>query len=103
MKDRREQLEKLLEADPDDAFVTYALAMEHLKHGEPERAIPWLDRTLEIDPATHYAYFQKAKAYQALGRMDDALAAADAGVNSATVAGDAKALGELQELRSALS
>lgn len=103
MPDRREQLEKLLEADPEDAFVTYALAMEHLKQGEPSQAIRWLDRTLELDPTSHYAYFQKAKAFAETGKMDDAIAAADAGVASARAAGDAKALGELQELRASLA
>lgn len=103
MPDRREQLEKLLEADPDDAFVTYALAMEHIKHGEPSQAIRWLDRTLELDANSHYAHFQKAKAYADMGSLDDAIAAADAGVASAKSAGDGKALSELQDLRASLA
>lgn len=102
MTDRLAQLEKMLEADADDAFVTYALALEHLKAGRPDQAIHFLDRTLELDPRSHYAYFQKAKAYQGKGETDAAIAAADAGIASAQADGDAKALSELQELRSML-
>ena len=41
---RLEQLLQFHERDPKDAFITYGIAMEYLKAGNPERAIEWFDR-----------------------------------------------------------
>ncbi|MEM1108282.1 MAG: tetratricopeptide repeat protein [Planctomycetota bacterium] len=102
MSDRLEQLTKLLAADPEDADVPYMIALEHAKADDPEAAVEWLDKALNLDPSYHYAYFQKAKMLSELGEDDDALAAVDAGVAKATADGNAKAVGELQELRLAM-
>ena len=55
------QLEKLLALDPADAFVLYALAMEHAKLAEKDRAFAYFDRCIAADPAYCYAYFHKAR------------------------------------------
>lgn len=102
MPDRLEQLQKLLAADPSDADVPYMIALEHAKLDDPAAAVDWLDKTIALDPAYHYAYFQKAKMLSELGEDDDALAAVDAGIARANADGNAKATGELQELRQAL-
>ena len=89
-------------ADPDDPDLAYMIALEHAKADDPEEAITWLDKALELKPTYHYAYFQKAKMQSELGEDDDALATLDTGIASARDHHDAKALGELQELRAAL-
>jgi len=102
MTERLEQLQKLLDLDPADPFVTYGLAMEHLKLGQTQEALEFLDQTIELDANYHYAYFQKAKALHDLGQTDQAIAAVETGIGTATQAGDAKAISELTDLRSML-
>ena len=102
MPNRLEQLQKLLAADPEDADVPYMIALEHAKAGDPAEAVTWLDKALLIDPGYHYAYYQKAKMLSEQGEDDDALAAVDAGIARASADCNAKAVGELQELRLAM-
>jgi tetratricopeptide (TPR) repeat protein len=90
-----EQLEKMLQADPADAFVLYALAQEHAKAGRHEAAVQYYDRCLGADPAYCYAYFHKARSLEAMGRDDDAMETLRQGVDAARTAGDAHALSEL--------
>jgi len=91
-----EQLEKLHAADPNDTFVLYALAQEHAKAGEHDRAIQRYDQCLAIDPAYCYAYYHKARAQESAGRPEDADATLRAGLDAARAAGDDKALSEIQ-------
>ncbi|MEM9348294.1 MAG: tetratricopeptide repeat protein [Planctomycetota bacterium] len=99
MSERLEQLQKLFTIDPNDADLPYMIALEHGKAGDTDEAIAWLDKTIELNAHYHYAYFQKAKLLDEEGEIDDAVAVLDQGIALATKAGDAKALGELQELR----
>ncbi|MEO1235816.1 MAG: hypothetical protein AAFX76_03400, partial [Planctomycetota bacterium] len=88
--------------DPHDADVPYMIALEYAKDGDHAAALGWLDKTLKLDPAYHYAYFQKTKVHSAAGDAAAARAAADAGIKRATADGNTKAVGELEELRAAL-
>ena len=97
--DRLDQLQKLFEADPNDADLPYMIALDYAKAGNTPLALEWLDKTIAINAHYHYAYFQKAKLLDEDGEGADALIAIDEGIRLATEAGDAKALGELQELR----
>ena len=98
MTDRTAQLTQLLEADPNDPFVTYALAMEHRKTGAHDDAVRWFDRTLEIDPDYHYAYFHKARVLEEANQPEAALACARQGLERARAGGDAKTIAELEDL-----
>ncbi len=90
-----EQLERLLAADPDDSFVHYALALEHAKAGDHDRAAESFDRCLALDELYCYAYFHKARSLEASGRKDDAKATLEAGLHAARRASDQKAIGEI--------
>lgn len=103
MTDRLAQLESLHRAEPDDPFLTYGIALEHMKAERFDDAISWFDQTLGLDSKYCYAYFQKAKALSELGQDDDAIRVLDEGIATAAEAGDAKAQGELIELRESLS
>lgn len=92
------QLEKLLAADPNDAFVLYGLAMEHAKVGQIERAIEFFDRCLACDPAYCYAYFHKARVLGEAGQPDRAIEALRAGQIAARGAGDSHAAAKMQDL-----
>ena len=44
MSDRLRQLQKMLERQPDDAFLLYGVAMEHKKAGDAAGALEYLGR-----------------------------------------------------------
>jgi hypothetical protein len=95
------QLEKLLAADPRDAFVLYGLAQEHAKAGGPAghgRAVEFYDRCLAVDPLYCYAYFHKARSLVAVGLGAEAAQTARAGIAAARKAADAHAEAELTGL-----
>lgn len=93
-----EQLHRLLEVDPTDAFTLYAIAQEHLKRGEAVEAVGYFDRCLASDPGYLYAYYHKARALEGAGRMDEALACARVGLAAARGAGEGHAESELASL-----
>lgn len=93
-----EQLEKLLAADPTDAFVLYGLAQEHAKAGRFDRAIEFFDRCLSSDAGYCYAYYHKARVQAELGRHDEAARTVRSGIEAAGRAGDAHAAAELGSL-----
>jgi tetratricopeptide (TPR) repeat protein len=90
-----EQLSKLLEAEPGDAFLMYGIAQEHFRLGDFAQAVAWYDRTIAADPTHGYAYFHKARALEADGRWDEAVRTLRAGIGVARAAGDQKAWSEL--------
>jgi len=93
-----EQLEKLLSAEPDDAFTLYALAHEHAKQGRHPEAIAFYDRCLESDPDYTYAYYHKARSQEAAGDTESACATLETGLKVARRIGDAKGTGEIAAL-----
>jgi tetratricopeptide (TPR) repeat protein len=90
-----EQLERLLAADPGDAFVLYGLAQEWARRGDVGRAAEFYDRCLAADPGYLYAYFHKARALEGAGRREEALAALRSGAAMARRAGDSHAVSEI--------
>lgn len=95
---RGDQLQRLLEADPNDAFLWYGLAQERAKLGDHAAACLAYDRALALDPAYHYAHFHKARSLAAAGHHHHALACAKQGLASARALRDLKAAGELEAL-----
>lgn len=93
-----EQLEKLLAADPGDAFLLYGLAQEHAKQGAHKVAVEFYDRCLVADPAYCYAYYHKARSLDAMEKRDDAVATLRAGLKAAKSAGDSHAASEIAAL-----
>lgn len=102
MSDRLEQLTRFFEADPNDAFTAYAIALEHHKAGQTDEALAWLDRTLALDADFAYAYFQKAKMLTGRGETDAAKTELQTGIAAADRANDEKARRELTELLNTL-
>lgn len=99
---RLARLQRMLEADPNDAFCLYSIGFEHAREGRHEEAIGWYERTMLADGHYHYAWFQKAKSLIALHREPEARDVLRDGLTRATSAGDAKAVSELRELLSVL-
>jgi len=60
-------------------FVNRAWVMVHT--GQPAEALRWLDKAFAVDPnVTGVAILMRCRAYQALGRYDDAIAACEKSV-----------------------
>lgn len=72
----QEALEAFLNAhdcSPKHAITLYNLGYTFLQMGEPEQAIPWLERALRRDSKYLSALFQLGVAYEQLDRRDEAL------------------------------
>jgi tetratricopeptide (TPR) repeat protein len=94
-KTRKEQLEELLELDPDDSFVRYGLAMEHVSAGQDEEAMRYLRELIRRDPEYVPAYLQAGRALIRLGEDDEARTTLRTGITVATRKGDEHAAGEM--------
>jgi tetratricopeptide (TPR) repeat protein len=62
--------------------------MELAAAGRPAEAIDQFDKVISLDPDYATAYFRKGDLLAEAGRLDDARAALQAGVNAAQRAGD---------------
>ncbi|MHC4092340.1 MAG: tetratricopeptide repeat protein [Planctomycetota bacterium] len=94
----REQLEKLLAAEPDDVFLNFGLAMELAKEEPYEPALRQFDRVLALEPDYCAAYYQKARLLLSQGHNDEARQVLTAGIEAAQRCGDAHAANEMGEL-----
>lgn len=99
---RLEQIEKMLAADPDDAFLNFALAMEYVNAERPEDAVNQFARVCEIDPNHVAAYSQRATLLVALDRKAEARSVLEAGLAAAGRAGDSHGADHIRESLSLL-
>jgi len=99
---RIEQIRRMLQAEPDDVLLNFALAMELMNAGRNEQALLQFDRVLEIDPHYTAAYIQKAKLLASLGRSDEAREVLRAGIAAAESAGDSHSTDKMTELLQAM-
>jgi Tfp pilus assembly protein PilF len=94
---RLDQLTKLHAADPADPDLTYMIALEHAKAGDPDTALIWLDKTLALKPTYCYAFYQRAKMFLEKGEDDQAKDVLRTGMKTAATA-DPHAFSEMQTL-----
>jgi tetratricopeptide (TPR) repeat protein len=95
---RLDKLMQMLEADPRDAFVLYAIAQEKAGAGDWAAAIGFYGRCLEVDPDYCYAWYHKAVAEQESGDAAAAVRTLESGILAAQRAGDSKAQNEMSGL-----
>lgn len=98
----REQIEGMLESDPDDVFLNYALACLQSTSGEVETALDTFDRVIALDANYVAAYFQKGQALARSGNPSSARKALNAGIEVARAVGDSHAEGEMTEFLTTL-
>lgn len=103
MSDRLAKLQKILAADPSDAFTLYGVAQEYAKLGDVAKAVEHYDLCLKADPTYAYASYHKAKLLSEHERVPEAVATINQGIGIARAARDAKALSELQTLLDTLT
>jgi tetratricopeptide (TPR) repeat protein len=94
-KSRKQQLEEMLELDPNDSFLRYGLAMEFAGSGQDEEAVRCLRELLSRDAGYVPAYLQAGRALIRLGEDDQAREILRAGITVASRAGDSHAAGEM--------
>ena len=93
---RMQQLLRLLEREPNDAFLLYGLALEHKKANDLNAAIEYLNRVIQVDPGYCYAYHQRGLAYESLGDLESARRSYREGIEAAARKGDAHARSEIE-------
>ena len=99
---RLQQLLKMLEREPNDAFLLYGVAMEHKKADRAVEAVEYLSRTIAADALYCYAFYQMGQVHEQQGDLEAAKQAYEAGITAAIKKGDAHAKSELETALSML-
>ena len=99
---RRAKLEAMLQADPTDSFIHYALAMDYLNAGEHEAARTRLVALAQSDPHYVPTYFQLGRVLQMLDELAECRDWLERGIQVAHTSGDAHAAGEMRGLLESL-
>ena len=97
--ERLESLNKMLESNPDDLFLHYALAMEYLSAEEDILAAEKLEWIKSNAPEYLALYYQLAKLYEKMNEQEKAITIYELGIE---VAKQQKETKTMNELRSAL-
>ena len=94
---RKELIFDMLVKEPNDVFLNYALAMEHLSAEEFKEAEAQLRKVLNIKTDYLPCYYQLGQVNEKLNNIDLALSYYKQGVEIAKSQNNTKALGELNE------
>jgi len=94
--DRMLKLQTMLEKTPTDAFLYFAMGMEHKKLKQTVEAIEYFQKTLTHDPGYCVAYHQAALAYEDAGDIEAARRMYHEGIAVARKKGDHHAAGEME-------
>ena len=92
----RAALEKMLETNPNDLFLNYALAMQCASDGEEEEAVERLAQINIDHPDDVASWFQRGQILNRLGETDEAREVITAGIEVARRVGNAHAEGEMR-------
>lgn len=95
---RRQKIVAMLESEPKDLFLRYALAIEMAKEGETEPSIEKLGELQRETPPYIPAFFKAGQILADAGEIERSRAILRAGVEEARVQGDFHAAGEMSEL-----
>jgi tetratricopeptide (TPR) repeat protein len=83
MNGRVEQLKKMLETEPHDSFLNYALALEYAGANDYHKAIALLEAIISRDTDYLGAYYQLGKYYELLQQPEKAIQTYKAGIEVA--------------------
>ncbi len=97
MSDRLNSLLKLLEKDPDDSFLLYGIALEHISTGNYQEAERYLSSIIKKNPVYVPAYMQLAQVYENLNFFDKAKNIYKEGIEIARKNNDSHAADEMEE------
>lgn len=94
---RIDQIKELLNNEPQDSFLNYALALEYAKENELKKAIDIIERIIERDENYLASYYQLAKFYEENTETEKARDAYAKGITIAKLQRNFKTLNELNE------
>lgn len=94
---RREQLEEMLQAAPDDVFLKYAVAMAYKNEGNAQAASERFEQVISQHPDYIAAYFQQGQLLAEEGLVEPARGVLERGIDAARRTGDAHAAMEMSE------
>jgi len=101
-QERLEAFRRFLERTPDDPFARYSVAMGLRSAGQPGEAVREFEELARRRPDYVATYLMWGQTLESLGRLDEAAAAYDRGIQAAQGAGNNHALSELGEAREGL-
>ena len=93
---RIQQLESFLKESPDDPFLRYAIALEHLKIQEDEEALNIFRNLLITNPMYVGTYYHIGKLQEKMEFFDEALDSYEKGMAVAKKMNDRHSFNELQ-------
>lgn len=94
---RKEQLEQMLEQEPNDVFLNYALAMEFLATNHFKEAKLQFEKTLRLNPSYLPCFYQLGQVLEKLNQPNEAINYYKQGLEVAKSQNNTKALGEINE------
>jgi thioredoxin-like negative regulator of GroEL len=95
---RRQQIESMLQSEPNDRFLRYCLAVEMRADGDSEGALAKFDELCREQPPHVPAFFRRGQMLVELERIEEARAVLREGIETARGQGDLHAAGEMSEL-----
>lgn len=96
---RLDTLLTMLEKDPTDSFLRYALAKEYEQAGDISRAIEILEHLKSDDPRYVGLYYHLGKMYESEGNNSQAILIYEEGIRIAKAIPDFHALSELNNVK----
>lgn len=99
MSQRLQRLQQILEANPNDSFLLFAIAKEYEGLQDDHQALSFYLRLHTTDPSYVGLYYHLGKLYVKTGRLAEALQTYRTGLGVAKNAGDMHAFSELNAAR----
>ncbi len=96
---RVNKLETMIQEDPNDEFVMFALAQEYKKMGLSGKAIKWYNRLKAVNPTYIGLYYHLSAIYAELEEEANAIETYNTGIEIAQKLNDQHALSELQNAK----
>lgn len=97
METRRQNLMEMLEKEPNDIFLNYALAVEFTGEGKYQEAETQFLKTLKLNNDYLPCYYQLGQTAEKLNKEKEALEYYHKGAELAKIQNNNKALNELNE------
>lgn len=102
MPTRREKIEAMLQAEPEDDFLRYSLAIEYDNEGRWEESLKLFAELMQRQPPHVPSFFRCAQMLVRLGRIEEARRLLREGIEVARQQQQLHAAGEMGELLASL-
>jgi Tfp pilus assembly protein PilF len=99
---RVEILKQMVSQDPKNTFARYGLAMEYCNTGDFDQGLKEFEALLQADENYAAAYYHGGQALEKLGRLDEARAMYEKGIEITRRKGDLHTCSEIEAALSSL-